>query len=263
MSMEEILRKRIKAAKGEIPFEQLFIHLKLIEVYSGRIIENASVGVYNGVVVSVNPSFSPCAGQIIDCRGMYMAPSFIDAHMHIESSGLTPAAYCEGAVPHGTGCIMADPMQWVNVLGEEGLRIFSELLEKIPARSYVQFPSRIPAAEGMEHSGACFTPEDTKRLLKQSNALTLGEVNAYDLEQKNTLKKVVYAQQSGRSVNGHCPHIDYDSLCAAAGVGLCDDHESETYEELLDRLMNGIDVMIRQGTIEPNCRPLVQGGGSG
>ena len=257
--MTDKLRKHVLAANGKIPFDQLVIHAKLIEVYIGRVIEDASVGICDGIVVSVCPSFEAEAEEIIDCQGSYLSPSFIDAHMHIESSRLTPYAYCEGAVPHGTGCIMTDPMQLVNAAGEAGLVAFCEMLQELPLRSYLQFPSRVPAAEGMEHSGAFFSPEDTKRLMQQSASLTLGEVNVLELMRDSTLQKLAEAREEKRPVNGHCPNATHDQLCAAVSAGIRDDHESETYEELLDRLSVGMDVMVRQGTIEPNCQTLISG----
>ncbi len=92
----EALKKRILAAKGEIPFDSCFYNCRVVDVYGERIIDNGVVGVCDGVIVSLCPTFTPQAEEWIDCGGMYLAPSFIDAHMHIESTRLTPYAYCRG-----------------------------------------------------------------------------------------------------------------------------------------------------------------------
>lgn len=257
MICTDSLKKCIQAAKGVIPFDKLFVNMKLIDVYGERVIENASLGVCGGVIASVCPSFDAGAEEIIDCGGIYAAPSFIDCHMHIESSHLSPSAYCEGAVPHGTGCIFADPMQLANASGEDGLRAFCSMLENQPVHSFIQFPSRVPAAEGMETSGAYFSPEDTLLLMKKLSAVSLGEVNALELEKQSVLEKLAFAAENAFHINGHCPGLDHDSLCAAAAAGIRDDHESETGEELSQRLLSGIPIFIREGTIEPNCAPLV------
>lgn len=257
MKSTDSLKKRILAAKGVIPFDKLFVNMKLIDVYGERVIENASLGVCGGVIVSVCPSFEPQAEEKVDCGGMYAAPSFIDCHMHIESSHLSPSAYCEGAVPHGTGCIFTDPMQLANAAGEAGLRAFCSMLENQPVHSFLQFSSRVPAAEGMETSGAYFSPEDTLLLMKKLSAVSLGEVNALELEKQSVLEKLAFAADNAFHINGHCPKLDHDSLCAAAAAGIMDDHESETGEELSQRLLAGIPIFIREGTIEPNCAPLV------
>ena len=94
------LKELILAAKGKLPFDIYFYNARIVDVYRERIIDSGSVGIKNGIIAAVCPDFEPRATEFIDCRGMYLAPSFIDAHMHIESSKLTPFAYCEGAVRH-------------------------------------------------------------------------------------------------------------------------------------------------------------------
>ncbi|MGN0600877.1 MAG: adenine deaminase C-terminal domain-containing protein [Oscillospiraceae bacterium] len=251
------LKKLVLAAQGKIPFDKLFVNMKLIDVYSERIIENASVGVCDGIISSVCPGFEAKAEKVIDCKGMYASPSFIDCHMHIESSHLSPAAYCEGAAVHGTGCIFTDPMQTANAAGEEGLKAFLELLSEQPVHSFLQFPSRVPAAEGKETSGAYFSPDDTIEMMNRFGAFSLGEVNAQELLKQSSLEKICCAMNGGYHINGHCPALEHDMLCASASAGISDDHESENGTELKSRLFSGIPVFIRQGSSEPNCAALV------
>ncbi len=257
--MREHLQRRIRASKGEIPFDSLIKNVKIINTYTKRVIENGSVGIIDGVIASVCPSFSAKASKIFDGKGMYLAPSFVDAHMHIASSRLHPSAYAEAAIPHGTGCIMTDPMQLVNATGDDGIFCFMEMLQDLPLRSFLQFPSRVPAAKGMEHSGAFYSPEDTIDRMEKATALTLGEVNGASLLDSDTFEKLLLATESGFMINGHCPNFSRDELMSAAAACIRDDHESETFEDLLDRLYSGISVMIREGTIEPNCRELIRG----
>ena len=89
------LKELILAAKGKLPFDIYFYNARIVDVYRECVIDSGSVGIKNGIIAAVCPDFEPRATEFIDCRGMYLAPSFIDAHMHIESSKLTPFAYCE------------------------------------------------------------------------------------------------------------------------------------------------------------------------
>lgn len=251
------LKKLISAAQGKIPFDKLFTNMKLIDVYGERIVENASIGVCGGIIASVCPEFEAKAETVIDCKGMYASPSFIDCHLHIESSHLSPKAYCEGAAAHGTGCIFTDPMQTANAAGENGLKAFLELLSEQPVHSFLQFPSRVPAAEGMETSGAYFSPEDTIKMMAGFGAFSLGELNAQELLKPSSVEKLCLAANDGYHINGHCPVLGHDMLCSAAAAGIRDDHESESGEELKARLFSGIPVFIRQGTSEPNCEALI------
>jgi len=166
-----------------------------------------------------------------------------------------------GAVPHGTGCIFTDPMQIANAAGEKGLKCFCHMLEGLPVHSFIQLPSRVPAAEGMETSGGYFSPEDTLRLMEEIGKIqpvSLGEVNAGELDGESTLKKLSYAASRGIRINGHCPSMGHDDLSVAAAAGISSDHEAESGEELSHRLSTGMSVMVRQGTIEPNCEALIK-----
>ncbi len=257
--MQNGLEKRIKASKGEIPFDVLFINANIINTYTHRVLINGSVGVVDGIIATVCPSFEVQAKEVIDCKGMYLSPSFIDTHMHIESSRLNPKAYAQAAVPHGSGCIMTDPMQLVNATGDDGIFCFLDMLKSIPMRCFLQFPSRVPVAKGKEHSGASFSPKETMDRLNNSRALTLGEVNAYDLLEPDTFEKIFMANEKNILINGHCPGFNSDELMSAAAAHIRDDHESENFIEALDRLNAGISVMVREGTIEPNCREIIRG----
>ena len=117
----------------------IFTTQRIVDVYRERIIDSGSVGIKNGIIAAVCPDFEPRATEFIDCRGMYLAPSFIDAHMHIESSKLTPFAYCEGAVPHGTGCVFFDPMQMSNTFGLKGIKAICEMLGEMPRKLFAAF----------------------------------------------------------------------------------------------------------------------------
>lgn len=253
---KESLKKYVMAAKGKLPFDKYFYNARLVDVCTERIWENASVGIIDGVIASVCPDFEVKAAEMINCSGMYLAPSFIDAHMHIESSKLNPYAYCQGAVPHGTGCIFYDPMQIVNIAGIEGVKAFGKMLAELPLESYLQLPSFAPDGSG---SRDFCSPERLAQIIEYTEACSFGEIDAAMLEDDELLKKLSVALQSGLVINGHCPKMSHDNICAAAAAGLADDHECVSFDELFERLRCGMAVMVRQGTIEPDCKPLIKG----
>lgn len=245
------LKELILAAKGKLPFDIYFYNARIVDVYRERIIENGSVGIKTGVIAAVCPDFEPRAEKLIDCGGMYLAPSFIDAHMHIESSKLTPFAYCEGAVPHGTGCVFFDPMQMSNTLGLKGIKAVQEMLDKMPIESFLQLPS--------QYLSTLKTQDDIIDVIKECGVKTVGEISGAVVENEEIIKLLSAAKRAGVKVNGHCPSMGFGDVQQAACAGLCDDHECESISDLEQRLACGMAVLVREGTIEPNCRTLCEG----
>lgn len=245
------LKELILAAKGKLPFDIYFYNARIVDVYRERIIDSGSVGIKNGIIAAVCPDFEPRATEFIDCRGMYLAPSFIDAHMHIESSKLMPFAYCEGAVPHGTGCVFFDPMQMSNTLGLKGIKAICEMLGEMPIESFLQLSS--------QYLSTLKTQDDITNVIKECRAKTVGEISGAVVGNEEIIKLISAAKRAGVKVNGHCPSMGFGDVSQAACVGLFDDHECESISDLEQRLACGMAVLVREGTIEPNCRTLCQG----
>ena len=245
------LKELILAAKGKLPFDIYFYNARVVDVYRERVVENGSVGIKNGIIAAVCPDFEPRATESIDCRGMYLAPSFIDAHMHVESSKLTPFAYCEGAVPHGTGCVFFDPMQMSNTFGLKGIKTICEMLGEMPVESFLQLSS--------QYLSTLKTQDDIIDVIKECRAKTVGEISGAVVDNEEIIKLLGAAKRAGVKVNGHCPSMGYGDVQQAACAGLCDDHECESISDLEQRLACGMAVLVREGTIEPNCRTLCEG----
>lgn len=245
------LKELILAAKGKLPFDIYFYNARIVDVYRERVIDNGSVGIKNGIIAAVCPDFEPRATEFNDCRGMYLAPSFIDAHMHIESSKLTPFAYCEGAVPHGTGCVFFDPMQMSNTLGLKGIKVMQEMLKKMPVESFLQLSS--------QYLSTLKTQDDIANVIKECGAKTVGEISGAVVGNEEIVRLISAAKRAGVKVNGHCPSMGFGDVQQAACAGLCDDHECESISDLEQRLACGMAVLVREGTIEPNCRTLCKG----
>jgi len=249
----------VEAALGIIPFDVLLTNLKIVNVYTEEIIEG-TLGIKDGKIAAVSPTHCN-AKEIIDCNNKYAVPGFIDAHMHIETSHLNPTAWAELTIPHGTTAIFADPMMLANVSGEKGIGDFNKMIQDIPMHAYIQIPSRIPASENLETSGGELTPQRTGKLLIESNVASLGEVNAGSVLslQNSILEKMVYAKEHNKIINGHYPAPSWNGLNGLVASGVGDDHESISYEELKQKLSLGLVVMVREGSMEPNLEPLIQG----
>lgn len=226
------LKELILAAKGKLPFDIYFYNARIVDVYRERIIDSGSVGIKNGIIAAVCPDFEPRATEFIDCRGMYLAPSFIDAHMHIESSKLTPFAYCEGAVPHGTGCVFFDPMQMSNTLGLKGIKAICEMLGEMPIESFLQLSS--------QYLSTLKTQDDITNVIKECRAKTVGEISGAVVGNEEIIKLLGAAKRADVKVNGHCPSMGFRDVQQAACAGLCDDHECESISDLEQRLACGI-----------------------
>ncbi|MCD6323823.1 MAG: adenine deaminase [Desulfurococcales archaeon] len=260
--LPDSIRQYVRAALGELPLTALIRGGTVLDVHTGTLIQ-VDVGIFNDRVVWVGKGerrLSPDA-EVINASGKFVVPAFMDAHIHLESTLLTPPRLAEVLVPHGVTTVFADPHEVANVLGVEGVKALLSMAEGIPLRIFVQVPSRVPTAPGLETSGAYLGPEEVGNLLSSEFSASLGELNYQNLlTLKNEyLMKVASAINRRKVINGHLPNPPYDVLNAAAAGGIMDDHESLSADEALLKLRLGIAVMVREGTSERNLRDLVVG----
>jgi adenine deaminase len=254
------LKEQIKAALGRRPLDLLIRNVRLVDVYAGEIVET-DVGVYGGRVVAVLPGVAREATETHDAHGLYALPGFLDAHVHIESTLLTPARLAEVIVPTGTTALFADPMEVANVAGYDGLAAFLSGADTLPYRLFVQVPSRVPTAPGLETTGGTLGLAEVERILDWDATVSLGELDpskVLELSEEH-LQKVLAARARGKVANGHAIGLEGAELEAYATAGLSDDHECVTYEQLVRRLAVGMDVMVREGSSERNLAALMTG----
>ena len=253
------MKRCIAANRGEIPYDCIYQKAKVINVYTESVM-TADVATLDGYICALNPIHQK-AVQYVDCSNMFLAPGFLDAHMHIETSHLNPAAWAEITLPHGTTGVFFDYMMSGSVYGEDSIMVLAELLKQVPTRVFYQIPSRVPVSKELETTGGIIDQEEVRRLVNQKNVCSLGEVNCISVMQgeESTLEKIQIAKEAGKRINGHCPQSMWEELNTAAAVGIMDDHESVSYEELLQKLSLGFHVMVREGSIEPNVEALIRG----
>jgi adenine deaminase len=260
------LRQQIEAALGRRPLDLLLRNVRLVNVYAGEVVET-DIGVQGGRVVSVLPGMAQAAvkthgaqpRESLDARGLYALPGFIDAHIHVESALLTPARLAEVIVPKGTTTLFVDPMEVANVGGYAGVEALVSVTEGLPCRLFVEVPSRVPTAPGLETAGAELGLADVERMLAWENVLSLGELDpskVLGLSEEH-LKKVLAARGRGKIANGHAIGLRGAEIEAYATARLSDDHECVTFEQLQERLAVGMAVMVREGSSERNLVDLL------
>ena len=256
MQTREQLAHLIDVAAGRIPADTVIKNCKIVDVYAGEIVEGdialcgdqiAGIGSYEG-------------RETVDARGMYAAPGFIDTHIHIESSYVTPEELSRLVVPHGGTTIIADPHEMVNVCGLRGLRYMMEAAKGTALDIQMMLPSCVPATP-FEHAGAVVDAAAMEQPITEG-VLGLGEfmnfpgvVNA----DGPTLDKIVLAQRHGKVIDGHAPAVEGKALNAYASTGILADHECATVEEMHERIRCGMYVMLREGSACHNLRTMLKG----
>lgn len=250
------MRNIIKIAKGEEKAELVLKNANIINVFTNEIIKS-DVAIDGGEIVGIGEYFGE---DEIDLEGKYLSPGFIDGHVHIESSKVTPGQFAKAVVPRGTTAIVADPHEIANVKGIEGIEYMLDESENLPLDVYMMLPSCIPATP-FENSGAVLDAEDLKGLIDRDRVLGLGEMMDYNgviNEDKKVLDKIKMARDKGKIIDGHGPMISGKSLNAYVAAGVKTEHECSTVEEMIERLRLGMYIHIRQGSAARNLKELIK-----
>jgi adenine deaminase len=252
------LKRRIRVARGQEPADLLFVNGRVACTFTGELLEGP-VAVAEGRVCSLGHAGAGSA-EIVDLKGAILAPAFTDAHIHIESSMLTPEGFAEAVVPHGTGATVSDPHEIVNVLGMEGYDYMRRASEGLPLDVFWTVPSCVPATH-METAGASLGPAEVARALdRYPEAPALSEMMNFPgvlYGADEVLEKVRAAALRGRGVDGHSPGLAGSDLDAYLGAGIRTDHECLTAEEAGEKLRRGMWVLLREGSAARNLKALL------
>jgi adenine deaminase len=249
----------IRAALGYEPLDLLINHVQVVNVYAG-VIEPGAVGIKAGRIVTTDASGLE-ADRTIDGAGRFAVPGFIDSHVHIDSTLLTPANLAELIVPAGTTTLLADPMEVSNVAGLKGLETLVQMAEGVPYHLFLEVPSRVPTAPGLETTGGEMGLEEVQQVLTWPTAISLGELDPSKIFGLGDeyLEKVLAAYRLGKIANGHAAGLKDQELVAYACGGLLDDHECVDYAEAGARLRLGLAVLVREGSTERNLEQILAG----
>ena len=249
MRMEEL----ILAARGDSPADLVLRNCHLINVLSGEI-HSADVAIAGERVLG----WGDYRGrESVDLGGRYVCPGFIDGHVHIESSMVTPAQFARAVVPTGTTTVIADPHEIANVLGIEGIRYMLRASENIPLNVYLMASSCVPATH-METAGAAITAADVAELWREERVIGLAEMMNYPGVVHGAPAALEMLRAAGeRPIDGHAPGLSGPALNAYVVAGVRSDHECTTVEEAREKLRAGMHILIRQGTATRNLHALL------
>lgn len=247
--------KAIKIANGEKRAPLVLKNANIINVFTNEIIYG-DVAIYNGKIVGIGEYHGD---DEIDLEGKYLSPAFIDGHVHIESSMVTPLQFSKAIVPRGVTTIIADPHEIANVRGLDGIKYILDSSEGLPLDVYMMLPSCVPATP-FENSGAVLKAEDLEELIDHPRVLGLGEMMNYPgviNGDSEVLKKLKVFEEY--IIDGHGPLLEGKQLNAYVGAGIATEHECSTVEEMKNRLRLGMYIHIREGSAAKNLEELIQG----
>jgi len=254
---KEALKKRIDVAAGRIPADLVIKNCRIVDVYNAAILEDQSIAIVDGYIAGIGDY----AGvQEIDAQGQYAVPGFIDGHIHIESSYVTPEEIGRLLVPHGATTIIADPHEIVNVCGMDGLDFMLTAARKTKLDIRFMLPSCVPATP-FENAGAVIDAAAMEKPILEEQILGLAEFMNFPgviYAADDVLDKLLVALQAGKLIDGHSPGISGKDLNAYVVSGIHTDHECSTTEEMLDRLSRGMYILLREGSACHNLRTLLK-----
>lgn len=262
-------RKLVDAAMGRIPCDLVIKNTKLVNVFTGEIYD-ADVGIYDGFIAHIhcdpdntNREENPLEGkEYYNARGAYLTPGFIDAHIHIESTMMTPRYFAKAVIPHGTTTVITDPHEIANVMGVKGVNYMHESSEDLPMRQLILAPSCVPSLPGKENAGASFLVDEIDELMQLERVIGLAEVMDYYGVINNAPRMVDlvgHCLDRNKFVQGHAFCIHGRELSAYACGGPMSDHEGISGQDARDRVRIGINVDARESSISQDINDIIKG----
>lgn len=248
-------RELVDCAMGRISADLVIHDGKWVCVQSGEIVEHTDIAVIGDRIAYVGPDASHTIGsktKVIQADGKYLVPGLLDAHMHVESSMLTVTEFVRVVIPHGTTGIFIDPHEIANVFGLPGVKLMVDEAAHQYIHIRVQVPSCIPSNPGFETPGAILGPAEVKEALTWNSVIGLGEVMNFPgvaAGDDKMLAEIGLTKQAGKVVGGHYASPDLGLLFHGyAAGGAEDDHEGTLVEDAVQRVRQGMKVMMRYGS---------------
>jgi adenine deaminase len=255
MKNDPQILKRNQQARGLESADCVLKNCRLIDVFCGEIV-HADVAICEDTIVGTG-EYSGI--QEIDCHGAFVSPGFMEGHIHIESSMLSPRQFVKTVLPHGTTTVVCDPHEIANVAGVSGIKYLLEESKNLPCSIYVMAPSCVPATH-LENSGAVLCSTDLEELLLLPQVIGVAEMMNFPgvlFQDKEVLNKLLTAQKMNVPVDGHAPGLSGKDLQAYIGNGIMSDHECTTVAEAKEKLSSGMFLFIREGSTAKNLEGLL------
>ena len=252
----EQYKKLSKVTLGRAKADLVLKNCRLVDVFTGEIVKS-SIAVKDGLIVGVSKSYH--GKKEIDLKGKYVAPGFIDAHLHLESCMVSPNETVTTAARQGTTTFIVDPHEAANVSGADGIDYILDQTAKSPANVFVMMPSCVPATD-IDDNGCLFAANDMYPYVGNPRILGLGEcmddpavVNG---DPRMFAKMALFEH---RTIDGHAPYLPNKELSAYKMAGVDTDHEATTFEYALEEVRRGIHIHIREGSAAHNLDAIVKG----
>ncbi len=251
----ELTQTLVDVAMGRHPADLVIRNGRWVNVHSGEILRNTDVAVGSSRIAFVGPSAEHTIGeetQVIDADDRYLVPGLCDAHMHVESGMVTVTEFARAVIPHGTTSMFIDPHEIANVLGIEGVRLMHDEAATLPINIYVQMPSCVPSAPGLETPGAYIGPEEVAEAMTWPGIIGLGEMMNFPSVIHNDPKmhsEMAETMRAGKVVGGHYASLDLGlPFHGYVAGGPADDHEGTRLEDSIARVRQGMKAMLRLGS---------------
>jgi len=249
------LKERIFAATRQQQSDLVYTDIYVVDVFNQEVF-TADVAIHEGLFVGVG-EYKGSGKKEIDGRGLYMIPGLIDAHVHIESTLVTPVEYSNASLLHGVTGVVADPHEIANVCGIDGIEFVLENSRHVPLDVHLMLPSCVPATS-FENAGSVLKAEDLRPLYDRDGVRGLAEVMDFPAVlsgDTDMLQKLEDAEAAGVRIDGHGAGFTLDQLNGYAAANIRTDHECDSAEGLTERVRRGIYTLVREGTV---CRDLLK-----
>lgn len=251
----KVKQRIIAVAAGREKADLVLKNAKYLNVFSNEFL-CGDIAVANGLIAGIGKYDGETE---IDVSGKLVLPGFIDAHIHLESSMVTPAEFAKAVVAHGTTTVITDPHEITNVMGIDGVEYMIQASQNLPIDVHFMMPSCVPATE-IDESGAELGYKDIDPYFEHKKVLGLAEMMNYVgviNGNKNVLSKIVASQAHHKKIDGHAPELSGNDLNAYIAAGVYSDHECSTFGNALEKLRKGQFIMIREGTAAHNLKALM------
>lgn len=246
----------INAARGLEKADLVIKNARIVNVLSEEIHEG-DIAIVDGIIAGIGQNY--CGEKEIDVNGAYVTPSFIDGHVHLESSMMLPKEFAKAVLKAGTTTVIIDPHEISNVFGLHGISFMHEAVKNLPMDVYTMLPSCVPATP-FETSGFDLNSYDLSLLIDKPWVLGIAEMMNFpgvlNLD-KNVMAKLELAKQRDKRIDGHAPFLSNKDLCAYIASGVKSDHECTTPEEAIEKLRLGMYLMVREGTAAKDLNALI------
>jgi len=264
-STTKLTRALVDVAMGRIPADTVILNGKWVAVQSGEIVAGTDIAIKDGHIAYVGEDASHTIGKktrIIDAKNRFIVPGLLDGHMHVESGMVTVTEFVRAVAVRGTTGMFIDPHEIANVFGLRGVKLMVDEAQKQPIHVWVQMPSCVPSAPGMETPGASIGPKEVAKAMQWKGIIGLGEMMNFPgvvMGDRNMLDEISITHAAGKTVGGHyaSPDIGLPFHGYVAG-GAEDDHEGTRLEDAVKRVRQGMKAMLRYGSAWLDVAPQVK-----